>query len=533
VSDLRIPFEEAVGEPKLMKARFDGLSMPQQVALKCAYGLNLNEQELQIWAAFQDEADFDETGFLLRAYPDRALYEPREYSETWATIGRRGSKSDAFAATAVVYEAALGGHEQYVRKGQPAVCFQIAQDLRMARYSLHFITACLASSPILRKMVVNTTADRVDLSNGVTIACVPPTTKSVRGYACPVAVLDEVGVWYQESDAANPDYEIYRALSPGQMQFPFRKIMGISTPWNKAGLLYKFYSAGTRGRKLPTGAARDDYQDVLVLHGPTGLMQNPVVTRQYLQRERNRDPKAFERECLAIFQDSISGFLPSELIEAAVVPGLLELPPRPRPTYVAAIDPAFRRDAFGFLLLHAEAGTGQAANILVDVVRRWQGTTSAPLQPLAVLLEIAGILKGYGVTTVYTDQYHLESLAQIARELGIELLGTPFTAQRKAALYGNLQQLFYQKRIQLVDHAELRKELRMLERTVTEGGVVQISAPRGMHDDLATVLAIAAYEGMNMLPGAEEVPLKDPTPQERIAAQIEARSRSVLLTPWD
>lgn len=534
MSELRIPFEEAIGEPKLLKNRFESLSVPQQVALKIAYGLPLGEtqddegfSELDYWAAFQGFARYDELGILQEAFPDRCPYEPQEFSEAWAVIGRRGSKSDAFAATVSVYEGALGGHEAHVRKGQPAICFQIAQDLRMARYSLHFITAALESSPLLRKMVRSVTADRVDLSNNVTIACVPPTLKSVRGYAAAVGVLDEVGVWYQESDSANPDYEIYRALSPAQIQFPNRKLIGISTPWNKQGLLYKFYSAGTRGSKLPSAAARREYEGVLVLHGPTGLMQNPIVTRTYLEREAARDAKAFERECLAQFQDSISGFLPSELVAAATVPGLKFLGPLPRPLYVAAIDPAFRRDAFAFLILHLD----EANRIIVDRIERWEGGHSQT--PREILGVIASICRTYGIGVLYSDQYQFEALSNIAQEFGLSILQVPFSASSKAELYGNLQQLFYQRRIQLLDNEELLKELRQLERTVTEGGVVQIAAPRGCHDDLATVLAIAAQQAINLQPKAEVAPQRDPTPQERVEAQIAARSRGVLLTPWD
>lgn len=525
----RISFEEAISEPSLFKARFAGLSLPQQVALKILNGCPLSDQELEIWNAFQEVVDYDQDGYPTRYY-STVPYTPQDYREAWVIVGRRGSKSDAIAATQVAYEALCGGHEDYVRKGQRALCFQVAQDLRMARYSLHFISACLESSPIGKASITQVTADRIDLKNGLTICTVPPTLKSVRGYACPVAVLDEVGVWYQDSDAANPDYEIYRALSPGQLQFPNRKLIGISTPWNKSGLLYKFYSAGTKGAKLSPGVPKEEYKDVVVLHGSTALLQNPLVSREYLAKERAHDPKAFERECLAIFQDSISGFLPSALIERATDRGIFERNPESRPTYVCAIDPAFKRDAFGLTILHKD----DKGNIVVDAVRRWIGSVESPLNPRAVLEDIAIICKPYRIDVLYSDQYHFESLAQLANDFGISILGIPFTARSKSEMYGNLQQLFHQGRVRLIEHEELLKELRVLERTLTDGGTVQIGAPPGFHDDVVSTLTIAASQAMALDPAPLPEKPKIPTIQEQCMEQLQRKYNSrEAASSWD
>jgi hypothetical protein len=529
MADRRIPFEEAISEPALFKGRFSGLSLPQQVALKIINGCALHDHELEIWNAFQENVETDALGFVTKYHSDLA-YVPQNYREAWVVIGRRGSKSDAIAATQVAYEALCGGHEDYVRKGQRALCFQVAQDLRMARYSLHFISAALESSPIGKKAIQQTTADRIDLSNGLTVCVVPPTLKSVRGYACPVAVLDEVGVWYQDSDAANPDYEIYRALSPGMLQFPNKLLMGISTPWNKSGLLYRFYSAGTRGAKVAPNLPRDEFKDVVVLHGSTALLQNPLVTRDFLKKERDHDPKAFERECLAVFQDSISGFLPTALIERATDRGILERAPEPRPAYVCAIDPAFKRDAFGLTIVHRD----DKGVLVVDAVRRWLGNQETPLNPRIVLAEIANLIKYYNLDVVYSDQYHFESLAQLAEDYGLSIIGIPFTARAKAEMYGNLQQLFHQGRIRLIDHEELLKELRVLERELTDGGTVAIGAPSGFHDDLVSTLCLAASQAIALDPMPVEKEITIPTIHELCMKQVEDKwNTREVSSSWD
>ena len=518
MSSSRIAFEEAIEEKLLLKTRFQDLSFPQRVALKIMYGVPLRERvvnplngfsELDYWAIFHDACELDELGFPSRPQVDLAPpYEPKEYREAWLIVGRRGGKTDAFSSTIVAYEAALGGHEAYLRPRQVGICFQIAQDLRMARNSLHFIRAVFESSPLLEKEIVQITADRIDLKNRFTIACVPASLKSTRGFASPISVMDEVGVWYQESESANPDYEIYRALSPGQIQFPNRKIVGISSPWNKAGLLHQYYESGTDGWKVPVESLREQAQDVVVLHGPTAVMGNPQVTREFLRKEKVRNELAFEREILAQFQDSISGFIPSVLVQDAVDLGVNERPYEPGVNYFCAIDPAFKRDSFGFTILHNDKG-----KIVQDVVRRFSGTVAAPLNPAAVLDFIIPLIKAYGCSLIYSDQYHLESFGQLTRERGVEIFPVTFTAKSKAELYGNLQQLFLQRKIRLLDDYETIKEVKSLERKLTEGGSVQIGAPSGQHDDMATVLVIAAKQAMFDIGGGGNIvqaPYKDP-----------------------
>lgn len=538
-TDLRIPFEEAITEPSLLKKRFDGLSLPQQVLLKAFYGLPLSRSkidpitgfsELEYWAAFQGFAQYDALGYLesVTGVPD---YLPQEYREGWGIIGRRGSKTDAFAATVVAYEAVLGGHESYLRQSQVGLCFLIAQDLRMARYSLKFVLGALESSPLLAKGIKQVTADRIDLKNNMTVACVPPTLKSVRGYANALGVLDEVGVWYQDAESANPDQEIYRALSPGQIQFPNPKLIGISTPWNKNGLLWKNYEAGTGGTKLPPAADRAEFNNVLVMHGTTALMANPFVTPDYLRRERDKDLYAFQRECLAMFQDSISGFLPAALVEAAVDQNVYSRDPRATYTYVAVIDPAFRRDAFALTIMHRD----EFGRVVQDIALRFVPPVGGTLNPRTCLIEVAKVCQRFSLSVLYSDQYQLESLRELALEYGLMIMGVPFSAKSKAEMYGNLQQLFAQGQIRLLDHAETIKELKSLERTLTASSGIQIQSPAGGFDDMCSTVCIAAAQARLFLPSTQTVDgeerLTADLPYTRIMAQLEAKSRA--LTFWD
>ena len=535
--DLRIPFDYAIDDERLLRNRIygskgrpqDGLSVAQTTMLKTIYGCKLNETERKLYSAQQGFASYDSLGYITEV--EGKWNKPKKYKEAWVIAGRRSGKSDALAATIVAYEGCFGGHEQYLRKGQKAYIYQIAQDMRMAAYSLHFIYATLKTSRAMMEMVDGEPiANEIRLKNDIVIKVLPPTLKSVRGFACPVAVLDEVGVWYQESDSANPDYEIYRAIKPAQIQFPNKLLVGISSPYNKQGLLWTNYEAGTEGINLPD-ERKKEFKNVIVIHAPTAAVGNPLVTRESLEEDRDSDPKAFERECLAVFQDSLSGFLSSTQLNKAILSGVKELEYNSSFTYVAAIDPAFRRDAFAFTIFHLD----NEGRVVQDVIRRFKNNKlDEQLNPDSILSELAPILKSFNIVTLYSDQYHLESLQQLAFKYGLIIEGVPFKASNKAQIFGSLQQLLNQGRLRLLDNSECLKELRQLERRLTQGGVVQISAPAGAHDDLAACSAICAYKCLWLVPSpVDERPEAEKSVHQKVLEQLERKKfRSEFPQNW-
>lgn len=531
----RIPFEEAISEKALLKGRFAELSVPQQAALKIFYGLPLSKEELRFWAISQGACSYDHLGHPLDIDIDRFPYEAKEYEQAWLCLGRRWGKTDAFSSTVLAYEAALGGHEEYIRKGaQTAVCFLVAQDLRLARQNLPLIRATIDSSPLLKKEVANQTADFIELKNGISIGVAPPNPKALRGYATPVVGMDEVGLWYTDAESANPDYEIERAVKFAQAQFPFRKRLGTSTPWIKEGLLWKYHEAGTEGRNRPL-SEKPAFRSILSMHSSSAASQNPLLTQEWLEQEYARDPDAFRREALAEFSDAISGFLNSYTIRAAVDVGAIERPPSSS-YYVAALDPAFRKDAFGFTIVHHEKGKG----IVQDVIRRWKAPSGQVLNPADILEEIAPLLRSYRIPVVYSDQYQFETLNQLAINKGFSIEAVDFTAKSKARIFGNLQQLLNQGKLRLLDPEknqdakELVRELIILEKRNLPGGGVQISAPSGKHDDMACVLALAAYKANWMLQSdARQASSAEPSLFERCRTQIAQKRATAAMSSWD
>lgn len=552
MESIRIPFSVAIQEPRLLKGIFEEeLSRPQQVALKTLYGVALDGREVDAlgfteqdyWLAFQGYGEYDQWGHLVRVQHgmNTPAYTPEKWKEAWMVSGVRAGKTQSFAAPIVAYEATCGGHEQWLRKGTRGVCFLIAQDLRFARWALPNVRAVLDKMPFMRARITNETADRIDLWNGISIGVAPPSVKAVRGYDSPVAVFDEVGVWPQEENAANQDVEVYRQIQSRQAQFSDPLTVGVSSPWCKSGLLYSRWEGGTNGHRLGCEQHMNHPQPqeciecermqrsakgVLVLHATTASMQNPVVKNDWLIDQERKDPKAFERECLAKFVDVISGFLDPALLDAAIDRGVHARDANPAGWHLAAIDPAFRHDAFGLCVVHHEEGKG----IVTDLIKRWpEGNVKnrAPLNPSIVLDEIKEILLKYNIKEVVSDQFQIDTLQQLALARGFSIRQVNFTGASKAEMYANLQQLLRQGRLRLVDHAEALRELRMIEKRNMPGGTIKIGGPRGEHDDLATVVTLAAHQAVWMLPYSPPL-AKEKTPQEWRDEAIHKRIKDKL-----
>lgn len=516
----RVPFDEAITDKHLLADFFKTLSWPQATTLKAFYGQPLSEKkinpetgwsELDYWAILQGSCEYDDLGYVTKILP--IPYAPKTYDQLWAVFGRRWGKTSQLQSFVIAYEAVLGGHEEFVGPKQECLIYLIAQRMDVAEANLPFVDAILNSSPLLQKQIKSSLNQSITLKNGISIVPSPPSLKAQRGMACPVVAMDEVAFWYKDADSANPDFEVERAVSWSQLQFPNYKRVGISTPWTKEGLLWKYHKAGTEGNKLPEDM-RDEYKGILTAFGPTAVSENPLIKRDRLVKEKIKDLDGYMRESLCVFPDSVSGFLSRALIEIAVSKAgkVVERPPLTKeeiratsksgiaPSYVAAMDPAFRQDSFGFCICHKDPSRG----IVVDMLRRWTPIKGLKLNPKEVLMEISHLIRPYGVHTLYTDQYQLESLQQIALDLGMYVEGVDFTSRSKSKIFGNLQQLINQQKMELLnpDHNDaaqhLVNELIQLERRLTHTGAIQIAAPEGKHDDMAAVLALASFKAMWM-----------------------------------
>ena len=198
------------------------LSLGQRAILKATYGLELSRAELDVY----------------RRGTGREIYEPREHTEATVIGGRQGGKTSRIDATIAIYEA----FRHQLKRGERAYVLLIAPVINQAQIAFNFIRDFILASPVLASKVVKIRKDEIDLSNRITIACHACSQVTIRGKRVVAAVLDEVGFWRDEVTAANPAQDVLNALRPAMATFPNHKLIKISTPHRKEGVLWRDYN---------------------------------------------------------------------------------------------------------------------------------------------------------------------------------------------------------------------------------------------------------------------------------------------------
>jgi hypothetical protein len=434
------------------------------------------------WATFYRAVEglpLDEEGVeLYRQSTGRDHYEPRAYTEATAICGRRSEKTQTclkFLLWLILFAgfekqqrtswfARLGRHTRLLRIPIIAQDTRVAGDIKRTAESL-----CLAA-PLVSREVVDVTADSVIFRNGIALTVFSATKASVRGLPCPAGLLDEFE--FVAIDGADPR-ELVRQVRPSMIQFgAARRLIKLTTPWRKSGLAYQEF------------AQRAERPELLVWQASTATM-TPRIDAAELERERLTDPVYFAREYLAEFaSDDLEALIPAGDIQAAIG-SWTEQPPRSGVSYYMALDASGLTGGDRFTFGIAETGTDGTNVVLLRGHRR------APVPQ--VCDEIADLAKLYGISRIVADQYSFSFLAELMRQRDVTLEQLPFTSRSKPEIFFSLKNSLAQATLKIPNHPEVLRELRALESLRTSGGAYKIGAPRGQHDDFATVLALLAH----------------------------------------
>jgi len=438
------------------------LSPAQETLLRAIYGLPLDADQLVLW----------------RQCTGREGYRPgHAFSEVTVICGARSGKDSRIAGPVVCYEAVFGSHEQRLARGERGVIPLVAQDSRATKVAFGYVRDYLLKSPLLAPLVAEPLASEVVLANGISILCFPCTQGSLRSWSIPAAVMDEVA-FFRFEGAANSDAEIQTSIRRGMVGFADTRLVKISTPYLKDGLLHEDFKR----------AFGQDDPDLLVWRAPT-LLMNPSIRAERLERERRLDPVRFAREYEADFAEYLEAFLAAAWVDTAVVPGRHALPPRAGSWYAAAVDPmGGGQDAFTLSIVHLEAA-GPDVRIVQDLATGWSSKRTATVDLEGVVRECAALARQYGCEAVMGDSYAKQWVIQAFAREGVAYLPAP----PKAEAYLEMEPVFAQGRIDLLDHPTLARELKLLERQARPGGKVRVDHPRGGHDDHANALALAVY----------------------------------------
>ncbi|WP_245450488.1 hypothetical protein [Bradyrhizobium diazoefficiens] len=393
--------------------------------------------------------------------------------EAWAIVGRRGGK-DSVASLIAAYVAATFSDQDKLRPGERPLVMCLACDRDQAKIVLGYTKGYFEQIELFAGMIERETASGFELSNGVDIAVATNSFRSVRGRPILCAILDETAFWRDES-SANPDQEVFNAIKPGLASIPNSLVIGISSPYRRAGLLFA---------KFRDHFAKDS--KTLVVKAPTRVL-NPTIPQSIVDEAMVEDPAAASAEWMAEFRDDISAFVSREAVEACISPDVLERSRVPGATYQAFVDPSGgSSDSMTLAIGHRQAKPGRTIGV-IDAVREIR----APFSPEAAVAEFVALLSSYGVRRVRGDRYAAEWVSGAFRKAGVEY--TPADLS-KTEIYRDFLPRLNSRELDLLDNQRMVAQLLSLERRTARGGRDSIDHPPGGKDDLANAVAgLAVY----------------------------------------
>jgi hypothetical protein len=384
--------------------------------------------------------------------------------ELVAVVGRRGGKSRASAVLA----AYLGGLcEHPLVLGERGVLLCIAPDQRQAKITLEYCAAAFDASPILRQLVVNRTADALELANNISIEVRSASFRRLRGPTYVAVIADEAAFWYSEEFSANTDTEILNACRPG-LSTTSGPLIIASSPYARRGVLWETF-------KRHYGADGDPR--ILVAQGASRDL-NPSLPQTVVDRAMERDVASASAEYLGQFRSDIESFISIEAVQACVSPSTRERQPAAEWRYKAFVDPSGgSSDSFALAIAHCESGFA-VLDLLLE--RR------PPFSPEAVVEEMCRTVKRYRIARVTGDRWGSGFVVEQFRKHGVAYHPSDKT---KSEIYTEFLPLVNSRVCDLLESPRLLAQLTGLERRTARSGKDSIDHSPGAVDDLANACA--------------------------------------------
>ena len=364
---------------------------------------------------------------------------------------------------------------------------------------------------MLRALMTRSTASVFELANGVDVMIAANGFRGIRGRPLLACVFDETSFWRDEN-AANPDKEIYRAVTPSLASLPNSMLVSISTPYRRQGLTYERYR---------DYFGKDD-PNVLVIVAATRTL-NPLIDQSIIDQALEDDPVAARSEWLAEFRPDLSDFIARESVERCVDVGVYERPPLSNHSYVCFVDPgggAAGGDSMTMCIAHREHDM-----VVIDALRE----RVPPYDPDDVIAEFARTLAAYRVREVVSDKYASGFHSHAWERRKIRHKNSNLT---RSQLYVDLLPRINSRSVRLLDHSKCVTQIASLERKTARGGTrgEVIDAPPNLHEDIANACAGACHLASGRLialgPTTYEFGYATPSrPRERLITFRDAEGR--------
>ncbi len=481
---------------------------PQEVIFKIVFQQKLDpitKKEVQIELT-DDNGDFNMISTMMTEteiyeYMTERPYAAADLADVIINkinliCGRRAGKT-TLSAILAIYCAISNNWKPYLKKHPFATVLILSHSREFSDEVLEVIRSFIEDSLILTRLINKSKRNTTSTLNLRTPWILPSkeiewsrvqikvgaaSSKTTRGVAACAALCDEIAYWNLDENMKETDYKILKAVRPALKQFgKLALLIKLSSPGIKQGVLHGEYQDWKEG-VLPASYT--------VFKAPSWMMNNILPKEEFIE-EWKLDPDGFDTEYRANFADSLSNFIMPEFVDMAVMNGVQFNPPedlKTAVTYKAAIDAAFKNDAFTFSIVGIVDG-----RVKQFVSKGWKGSRQNPISAYDVAEYIKTVTKQYGLDTVAADQYAYQPLREIFDRYGVTLEEVTFTPTMKKKIYYNLKKLCHSQQIDLLDNPIQSKELKELLVEQTPSGNIKIGHPQAGSDDYADSLATASF----------------------------------------
>lgn len=223
---------------------------------------------------------------------------------------------------------------------------------------------------------------------------------------------------------------------------------------------------------------------VLVIQGATEFF-HPGHDPADLAAQRADDPEAARAELDGHFRADMSSAFSPELVAAAVRAGVVEVPYSALLPNGTAVQDVCFFDAAGGGVVNGDSCAAYVAGPDADGTTLKAGIEiRPPFSAEEVVAQVAALCNRYRITHVEGDRYAGIWPRDALAKHGIGYVPSELPASQ---IYLESIPLFTSRKVRLLDHPRLIRQLLQLERRVRPGGRDEISHPRSRHahDDLA------------------------------------------------
>lgn len=380
----------------------------------------------------------------------------------------------------------------------------VSPEIDTSKATLAHVLGILENSDILRPLIVKSTADSVTIEHEsgrhveIKVVALAAYGKTLVGRWLPGIIFEEIFLM-----GSSVDY--VKNLEGARNAIHGRILPG--------GLEMLIGSA-----EAAIGPAYDLYQehwgkpnaDLLVCKAPGPLMNPFTYSPENCAELARTNLEAFTKNGLCIFTDPEFALLSRGEIEAAEREDCEPVAPDPLWSYSAGMDPATRGNAWTLIV----AGGNPDGGYETVFHKEWRPRPGAPLSPKAVLSDVAGILKPYGVPYLVTDQNMAEALIDIGADLGIVCVREDLTGANRLPLAEQVVALLRGGLLSLPKDPQIRTDFQNMAKRISSNGNASLSLPKtkdGRHCDYipAYMLALKNAPSVPTEPAPELTPIQE------------------------